>query len=219
MTKEPITLYYSPQTRATGARFLLEQLKAPYQLHVLNMKAGEQRKPAYLAINPLGKVPAIRHGKAFVTEQAAIYLYLADLFPEAGLAPALDDPDRGAYLRWLVFYGNCFEPAVIDRYLKREPASPNDTPYSNFDDMLAAIEDALKPGPYLLGDRMSAADLLWGTALHWTTMFGIVPERPVFRDYIARMTALESFRKVAEEDAELAARHQAEVDAMTGNAA
>ena len=219
MTQEPITLYYSPQTRATGARFLLEQLNAPYKLHVLNMKAAEQRKPAYLAINPLGKVPAIRHGKAFVTEQAAIYLYLADLFPASGLAPALDDPDRGAYLRWLVFYGSCFEPAMIDRYLKREPASPNDTPYSSYDDMLATIEDALKPGPYLLGDRMSAADLLWGTALYWTTMFGIVPDRPVFRDYIARITALDSYRKVAEDDAVLAARHQAEVDAKVGTAA
>src|SRR5256885_1655727 len=85
-----ITLYYSPQTRATGTRVLLEELAAPYDLHVLNMKAGEQRQPAYLAINPLGKVPAIRHGEALVTEQVAIYIYLADLFPKAGLTPSLD---------------------------------------------------------------------------------------------------------------------------------
>ena len=94
-SKDRITLYYSPQTRATGARILLEELGAPYDLHVLNMKAGEQRQPAYLAINPLGKVPAIRHGEALVTEQVAIFIYLADLFPKAGLTPALDDPSRG----------------------------------------------------------------------------------------------------------------------------
>ncbi len=91
----------------------------PYRLHVLNMKTGEQRQPDYLAINPMGKVPAIRHGDALVTEQAAVYLYLADLFPEAGLAPALSDPSRAAYLRWLVYYGSCFEPAMMDKHLKR----------------------------------------------------------------------------------------------------
>ena len=113
-----ITLYYSPQTRATGTRVLLEELGAPYDLHVLNMKAGEQRRPAYLAVNPLGKVPAIRHGEALVTEQVAIYIYLADLFPQAGLAPALDDVRRGPYLRWIAFYGSCFEPALTDRAMK-----------------------------------------------------------------------------------------------------
>ncbi len=220
MTKrEPITLFYAPQTRATGARVLLEELGLPYQLHVLNMKAGEQRKPDYLAVNPMGKVPAILHGGTLVTEQAAVYLYLADLFAEKGLAPAIDDPDRGTYLRWMVFYGNCFEPALIDRYLQREPASPNETPYSSYDDMLDALEDALKTGPYLLGERMTAADLLWGVALHWTTMFGLVPDRPVFRRYIDLMTARDAYRRVTEEDAALAAEHQAEAERKTGAAA
>ena len=101
---DQITLFYSPQSRATGTRVLLEELGAPYDLHVLNMKAGEQRKPAYLAINPLGKVPAIRHRGALVTEQVAICIYLADLFPQAGLTPAIDDPRRGPYLRWIAYY-------------------------------------------------------------------------------------------------------------------
>src|ERR1700750_3003472 len=121
-TSDRITLYYSPQTRATGTRVLLEELGAPYDLHVLNMKAGEQRGPAYLAINPLGKVPAISRGEALVTEQVAIYIYLADLFPEAGLPPALDDPLPAPYLRWIAYYGSSFEPALIDRFMKREPA-------------------------------------------------------------------------------------------------
>jgi glutathione S-transferase len=148
MSKDPrITLFYSPQTRATGARVLLEELKAPYDLHVLNMKTGEQRQPAYLAINPLGKVPAVRVNDTLVTEQGAIYLYLADLFPEAGLAPALTDPDRGAYLRWLFIYGSCFEPAVVDRLMKREPGSMNETPYASYESVIDMLEEALKTGP------------------------------------------------------------------------
>ncbi len=102
---DKVTLYHSPRTRSQGVQALLEELGAPYELHVLNMKLDEQRKPAYLAINPLGKVPAIEHRGAVVTEQVAIYIYLADAFPGAGLAPAINDPLRGPYLRWLVFYG------------------------------------------------------------------------------------------------------------------
>src|SRR3954451_19906673 len=100
-----ITLFHSPQTRSSGARTLLEELGAPYTLHVLNMKAGEQQRPAYLAINPLGKVPAILHRGTLVTEQVAIAIYLADLFPEAGLTPARDDVRRGPFLRWIAYYG------------------------------------------------------------------------------------------------------------------
>src|ERR1044071_4414145 len=146
-----ITLYYSPQPRATGARILLEELGAPSDLHVLNMKAGEQRQPAYLAINPLGKVPAIRQGEALVTEQVAIFIYLADLFPKAGLTPALDDPSRGPYLRWISYYGSSFEPALIDKFMRREPAPPSHSPYSDYETMLGALEAQLSRGPYLLG--------------------------------------------------------------------
>ncbi|MGR6431271.1 glutathione S-transferase family protein [Rhizobium sp. PAMB 3174] len=207
-TKEPITLYYSPQTRATGVRVLLEELGAPYRLHVLNMKADEQRKPDYLAINPLGKVPAIHHGDAFVTEQPAVYLYLADLFPEAGLTPAIGEIDRAAFLRWIVYYGSCFEPALVDKSMNREPGMRNFTVYSDYDSMLGAIENALTPGPYLLGERFSAADVLWGIALQWTTMFGLVEERPVFRAYIDRVTSRPAFRKVTEEDVIMALEHE-----------
>lgn len=208
-TDLPITLYYSPQTRATGARVLLEELKVPYTLHVLNMKTGEQRQPGYLSINPLGKVPAARVGETLVTEQGAIYLYLADLFPEAGLAPGLSDPDRGAYVRWLFMYGSCFEPAVVDRYLKREPASMNETPYASYESLIDLLEETLKKGPYLLGDRCTAADLLWGIALRWTTMFGLVEARPAFQAYMARIGNRESLQKVTAEDVAMVAEHEA----------
>lgn len=210
MTRDlPITLFYSPQTRATGARVLLEELKVPYELHVLNMKAGEQRQPAYLAVNPLGKVPAVRVGDTLVTEQGAIYLYLADLFPETGLAPALTDPDRGAYLRWLFIYGSCFEPAVVDRFMKREPGSMNETPYASYESLIDMLEDTLKTGPYLLGERFTAADLLWGIALNWTTMFGLVEARSAFKAYMERLNSRASIQKVSAEDAAMAAEHEA----------
>ncbi|MCA6123261.1 glutathione S-transferase family protein [Bradyrhizobium sp. WSM 1704] len=208
-TTDRITLYYSPQSRATGTRVLLEELGAPYDLHVLNMKAGEQRKDAYLAVNPLGKVPAIRHGDALVTEQVAIYIYLSDLFPQAGLTPALDDPRRGPYLRWIAYYGSSFEPAVIDHFMKREPAPITQSPYADYDTMLGALEAQLAKGPYLLGDKITAADILWGIAFNWTMTFGIVPKKDVFVRYAERITSRPAYQRVTAEDAEMAARHAA----------
>lgn len=205
-----ITLFHSPQTRSSGALVLLEELGAPYELHILNMKAGEQRQPPFLAINPLGKVPAILDGDALVTEQVAIFIHLADRFPEAGLAPAIDDSRRGPYLRWLVYYAACFEPALMDKFQKREPAPPMQTPYGDYDAMLGVLEGQLAQEPYLLGDAISAADILWGTALTWTLMFGLVPQRPVFVDYAARIGDRPAARRVDERDDALAAQHEAE---------
>ncbi len=203
-TSTPITLHHAPNTRSTGALILLEELGAPFELHLLNMKAGEQREHAYLAINPMGKVPAVTHGDALVTEQVAVFLYLADLFPQAGLAPAIGDPLRGPYLRWMAFYGSCFEPALIDRAQKREPASPSMSPYSDYDTMLKTLTDQLGKGPYLLGERFSAADVLWGTALSWTVKFGLVPELPVIKAYMDRVNTRPAVLRARARDAELA---------------
>ena len=208
-TDRKVTLYYSPNTRSSGVLTLLEELGAPHDLHILNMKAGEQRQPAYLAINPMGKVPAVTHGGALITEQVAIFLYLADLFPEAGLAPALDDPLRGPYLRWMVYYAACFEPAVVDRALKREPGAATMSPYGDFDTMLDTLVAQLAKGSFLLGERFSAADVLWGGALAWTTMFKLVPEHPEITSYISRVGARPAVAKVRTKDAELAAAHEA----------
>jgi glutathione S-transferase len=199
-----LTFHHAPNSRSSGTLILLEELGATYDLHVINMKAGEQRQPAYLAINPMGKVPALHHGDALITEQVAIFLYLADLFPEAKLAPPIGDPLRGPYLRWMVFYASCFEPALVDRALKREPGPLAMVPYGDFDTMLKTLTDQLARGPYMLGDRFSAADVLWGTALTWTTMFKIVPELTVIMDYIKRMGARPSVARVKAKDAELA---------------
>lgn len=209
MDNATVTLYHSPRTRSQGVLILLEELGAPYELHVLNMKIGEQSKPDYLAINPLGKVPAIAHEGAVVTEQVAIYIYLADAFPEPGLAPTIGDPLRGPYLRFLAFYGSAFEPAVVDRARKTEPGLRAMSPYGEFDAVLSVARDQLKKGPYLFGDRFTAADILWGTALRWTTMFGLVPPDETFSAYIDRIAARPSVHKIGKEDHALAEAHEA----------
>ncbi|MGQ7817685.1 glutathione S-transferase family protein [Metapseudomonas furukawaii] len=203
-----ITLYHCPFTRSTGALTLLEELGADYRLHVMNMKAGEQRQPEFLAINPMGKVPTVTHGDAVVTEQVSVYLYLADLYPEAGLAPPMGDPLRGPYLRWMVFYGSCFEPAVVDRVQNREPIPEQRSPYGSFESVMNTLVSQLKAGPWLLGERFSAADVLWGSALNWTTQFGLIPEVPEVRDYINRFLQRPAYQKTLARDAELAAAQQ-----------
>ncbi len=201
-----VTFFHAPQSRSAGALVLLEELGADYELRVLNLKQGDQRKPDYLRINPMGKVPAIVHDGALVTEQGAVYAYLADLYPEAGITPAIGDPLRGPYLRWLFYYGSSFEPALIDRSMKREPAPASTSPYGDYDTMLKTLTDQLATGPWLLGERFTAADVLWGTALRWTTMFKLVPETPVIDGYIARVAARPAVARAAKIDADLAAK-------------
>ncbi|MEP6900051.1 MAG: glutathione S-transferase C-terminal domain-containing protein [Rhodanobacter sp.] len=209
MSAPDILFFHAPNSRSGGTRALLEELGGSYRMHALNLKTGDQRQPDYLAINPMGKVPAILHGEALITEQPAVFLFLADHFASAELAPPIGDPLRGPYLRWLVYYGSCFEPALIDRSMKREPASPSTSPYGDFDTMLKTLTDQLAKGPWLLGDRFTAADVLWGTALNWTTSFKLVPDLPVIRTYIDRVLARPAMQRAAAMDAELAAAQAA----------
>ncbi|WP_293865143.1 glutathione S-transferase family protein [uncultured Alsobacter sp.] len=210
MTDLPrVTLYHSPNTRSTGARILLEELGAPYDLHALNMMAGEQRSPAFLAVNPMGKVPTVTLGDAMVSEQVAVYLFLADLYPGAGLAPSVTDPLRGPYLRWMALYGSSFEPAVMDRAMKREPPPARMSAYGSFEDLYAMIEAQVAKGPWLLGDRFTAADVLWGTALGWVSAFDLVPKSEAIGAYAARVAARPAAVRVREADAALAAEHKA----------
>jgi glutathione S-transferase len=200
-----VVLFHAPQSRSSGARILLEELSADFELRVLNIKANEQRGPAYLAVNPMGKVPAILHGDALITEQAAVFMYLTDLYPEAKLAPPIGDVMRGPYLRWMVFYGSCFEPAVVDRSMQREPAAQATSPYGNFDTVLRTLSQQLLKGPYILGEKFSAADVLWATALTWTTGFQLVPLLPEIKAYIDFVNTRPHFLKIREQDAALAA--------------
>lgn len=202
-TTQAIRLFHSPRTRSSGTVALLEELHAPYTIRALNMKSGEQRESAYLAINPMGKVPAILHGDTLITEQVAIGIYLADLFQEAGITPAIGDVLRGPYLRWYVFYAACFEPAVIDKALKREPGPAAMSPYGDFASTLRVLVSQLEHGPWLLGDRFTAPDVLWGTALTWMTGFGLVEASAPVKSYVDRWNSRPSVKKAAQIDADL----------------
>jgi glutathione S-transferase len=192
-TTQQITLFHCAQSRSSGALALLEELHAPYKLHVLNMKTGEHRQGAYLAVNPMGKVPAILHGDTLITEQVAIGIYLGDLFPEAGMTPAIGDALRGPYLRWYVFYAACFEPALVDKAMKREPGSVAMSPYGDFDSTVKT----------LVGEKFTCADVLWGSALTWMTGFGLLEAVPPIKAYVDRWSARPSVKAVAKIDADL----------------
>lgn len=204
-----VDFYHAPQSRSGGTLMLLQELGAEYDLHLLDMKAGETRRPAYLAINPMGKVPAIRHEGELIAEQVAIFIYLGDLYAEMGLAPQIGEALRGPYLRWMAFYAGCFEPALLDKALKREAPPPSSAGYGDYDTMMRVLIDQLRIGPWFLGERFTVADVLWGNALWWTTSFKLVPEDPVIKRYLERFNARPLAEACRRQDAEFAAKQEA----------
>jgi glutathione S-transferase len=200
-----LVLFHAPNSRSTSALLMLEELGIEYDLHVLDINREEHRDPRYVAVNPMGKVPALLHNGAVVTEQVAILLYLADQFPEAGLAPAIGDPDRGPYLRWMVFYAACFEPALVDRAMKHEPGPRRMMPYADYDTMFGTLRAQLAQGPWMLGQHFTAADVLWGMALSWTRQFGLIPEAPEVGPYLERFARRPALARMRARDEELAA--------------
>ena len=194
---DKVTLYTNPMSRGRTVHWLLDELGAPYDVKLIDLAKGEQKSPQYLAINPMGKVPAIVHRGVVVTETAAICVYLADAFPQAGLAPKLDDPKRGTYLRWMFFAVGCLEPAVMDKMFKR-PAfdRPSAVGYGTYETMLATLETALKPGPWILGERFSAVDVFVGSQLHFALMTKAMEPTPAFQAYVDRIAARPALQKL-----------------------
>jgi len=194
---DTVTFYTGAMSRGLTVHWLLEELGAPYEMKVLDLAKREQKAPAYLAINPMGKVPAIVHRGVVVTESAAICVYLADAFPKAGLAPKLDDPKRGTYLRWIFFGAGCVEPAVVDKMFARPPVERTGAVgYGTYEDTLAALATALVPGPFILGERFSAADIFVGSQIYWGLMAKGIEPKPVFEQYAGRCTARPAFQHV-----------------------
>jgi glutathione S-transferase len=189
-TDEEIVFYTNPMSRGRIARWMLEEVGKPYRTVVLDygttMKAAD-----YLAVNPMGKVPAVTHRGVAVTECAAVCAYLADAFPAAGLAPALDDPMRGPYLRWMFFAAGPVEAAVTARSLNLlpPPEKAGTVGYGSFDQVVDALETAVAQGPWILGERFSAADVYVGSQIAWGLQFKSIPERPGFRAYADRLMA------------------------------
>jgi glutathione S-transferase len=199
-------LFHAAPSRSSVVRWMLEEIGEPYDLHVLKLAQGDQRKPDFLAINPQGKVPALKHGDVVVTEVAAICAYLADAFPRAGLAVPIGDPRRGTYLQWLFFGPSCVEPAMMDRSFPRNPAPPPTAiGYRDLDALLDVIGTAVSRGPYLMGEQFTAADVVIGAGLRWGMLFKMIPERADLVAYVGRIAARPALQRADALDKELAA--------------
>jgi glutathione S-transferase len=207
---DEIVFYHWPMSRGRMVHWMLEEVGAPYRVVVTNLEKGEHKSPEFLAVNPMGKLPTIVHRGTVVTECGAIIAYLADEFPAASLAPRVGDPARGAYLRWMFFAAGCVDPALIDRMLDRPiPERVGAVGYGRFEHVVDTIEKALAPGPYLLGDRFTAADLYVGAQLGFGLMTKALEPRPAYQGYLARVTARPAYKRAIEQGEAIVAASKA----------
>jgi glutathione S-transferase len=180
-----LVLYHAAPSRSSIVHWMLEELGQPYELHMISFKKGENRQPAYLAVNPMGKVPALKHGETVITEAAAICTYLADVFPQAGLNIPVGDPRRGTFPR-------------------KEPPQRAALGFGDFDTVVDVLAKAAAAAqPYLLGNTFTAADVVIGSGLRWGTMFKLLPERAEFKPYMAALAERPALRRATEKDAAL----------------
>lgn len=194
-----LLLYTNPMSRGRTARWMLEEVGVPYRAEILGYGAP-MRTPAFLALNPMGKVPVLVHGDTVVTEGAAICAYLAQAFPEAGLSP--EPAERGAFFRWLFFAAGPVEAAVTDRSMGRDipPDLRARSGYGSFEAVVDTLEKAVSAAPYIAGSRFTAADVYVGAQIGWGMMFGTLPTRPAFEDYWGRLRSRPALLRAGELD-------------------
>ena len=201
-----LKLYHAVPSRASTAHWMLEEIGEPYEIELLDLKAGDQRKPEYLALNPMGKVPTLVDGSLIVSEVSAICCYLADAYPKASLAPPIGDARRGAYLKWLFFGPSCVEPAITDRAFPRaEQPRRGMLGHGDFDTVMDVVAKAVANGPYLMGEQFTAADVVIGSGLRWGMMFNLLPKRAEFVDYVQRLEKRPALQRATALDQQLAA--------------
>lgn len=195
-----LILYTNPMSRGRIARWMMEEVGQPYEVRYLGYGSPEpegMKNPEFLGINPMGKVPTLVHGSAVVTEAAAICAYMADAFPEAGLAPAPGTADRAAYYRWMFFGAGPIEAVVTNRSLGFEapPEKAAMVGYGSYDAVLGAMEHAVSGSDYVAGDAFSAADVYFGSQVGWGMMFGSIPKRPLFEAYWDRLSSRDAYKR------------------------
>ncbi len=205
---DDLVLYTHPMSRGRIARWMLEEVGQPYRAEVIDYGPA-MKAPAYRAINPMGKVPALEHGDTVVTECAAICAYLADVFPAAGLAPAAGSKARGSYYRWLFFGAGPIEAAATNKAMGFELPKERQgmAGYGSLDDVVAALEGALSAHDHIAGDRFTAADVYVGSQIMWGMQFGTIPKRPAFEPYCQRLAARPAAKRARELDDALVAAH------------
>lgn len=198
-----LVFFYNPMSRARIVRWMLEEVGVPYTTQLIRFDTGEHKRPEFLAINPMGKLPVIKHGSTVVTEAGAICAYLADAFPAANLAPPPGSPERGTYYRWMFFGAGCVEPAAIDRMFNRPQVErPGALGYGSYADTMNALEKAVTPGPFILGDRFSAADVYIGSQIGWGMMSKSIEPREAFQKYLAACADRPAFKRAQAKDEE-----------------
>jgi glutathione S-transferase len=183
-----ITLYHHPHSRAAAILWMLEEVGVDYELRWVDMQAGQQKSPDVVALNPMGKLPVLVDGDAVVTEVAAIGLYLGDRYGLGTLAPKPDDPARGTYLRWSLFAPSVIEPGSMAKMAGWE-YKPGQAGWGTHDAMLDAIESAIGDRQFLLGDRFTMADTIFGGTVRYMLRFGMLEKRPSFTAYAERLSA------------------------------
>ena len=192
-----LTLYHSPASRAVTAYWMLEELGVPFSVKTVDIRKGEQKSAAYLKLNPAGKVPTLTDGEVVVSENPAIAIYLADRYGYGTLAPRIDDPDRGPYLKWMVFSTAVVDPvATLHKNAIDLPGF--DVSFGAFDDMVGVVNGVLAQRQYLLGDRFTAADVVLGGTLARLMYQKVLPETPQLMDYRDRLTEREAFHRAAD---------------------
>lgn len=196
---DDLVFYTNPMSRGRIVRWMLEEVGAPYRVEILGYRTS-MKSGAYLAINPMGKVPAIVHGTTVVTECAAICAYLADAFPDAGLAPPL--AERGAYYRWLFFAAGPLEASVSNRALGWELPEGGERMmgYGRYADVMDTLDGALRGTPFIAADRFTAADVYVGAQIGWGLEFGTIERRPAFEAYVARLSERDARKRAVEKD-------------------
>jgi glutathione S-transferase len=206
---DDLVFYTNPMSRGQAVRWMLEEVGAPYETRILGYGTSMKEEP-YLSVNPMGKVPAIVHNDKVVTEVAAICCYLADAFPDAGLAPPLDQ--RADYYRWIFFTSGPIEAAFSNKAAGWEPTPERERMfgYGNYELAIGTLEKALAGRDYIAADHFTAADLFIGANVNFMLQFNLLEPRPVFTDYAARMTDRDSSRRAQEIDGKLIAEMQAQ---------
>ena len=196
---DEIIFHHNPQSRSRMVHWMLEEVGAPYRVELMKWETQDAKSPEYLAINPMGKIPAIQHRGVVVTETPAIIAYLADAFPQAGLAPARDAPERGPYFRWLFFGAGCIEPAMLDAMTQRgAPSNKMAAGYGSYEDVVGTLRKVLAQTRFVAGERFTAADLYLAAELGFMGMFGApgIKGDPVLDAYVVRCTDRDAYRRV-----------------------
>ena len=193
-------LYWCPKTRALRAAWMLEELGVPYERVLIDIRdPAAKADPAFRAVSPMGKVPALEDGPVRLWDSGAICIYLADRYPAAGLAPTIADPARGAYLQWVLYTNAVIEPAMAEKFSNAQ-VSTGAHGWGSYDSMLDLLRQGIAEGPWVLGARFSAADVLLGTSCGFLIQFGLVKDDPLLAAYLARCEARPAYQRAAAQE-------------------